>query len=672
MNSSIRYILIFLLITTFSTSLLAQRKRIERADQYYNSGEYFKAKELYIKAYSRAKDKSSRGKIAFKIGQCSRKINDPRGSRKWYQKAVYNKYQNPRTKLYLADALKMLEQYEDAKKYYADYKDLVPDDPDGELGVSSCDLAMEWMEKPSRWQVESIRYFNSRESDFAPRYGSDSSEIYFTSSRESSTGDEMNDNSGMYFTDIFYTKRDKKGKWSEPIPVEGAVNTAFDEGAAYITPNGRTMYYTSCKSIKNQSLGCKIFMSNKNGTKWSAPEQIEIFKDSSISVGHPYLSHDQLILYFVTENQDGIGGKDIWFMKRNSKSAAWGKPQNMGEPINTKKDEMYPFIRKDGTFYFASNGHIGMGGLDIFTSKKDENGKWIVENMKYPINSNADDFGIVMHDEDNVGYFCSSRVLPKSDDIYYFWQPPLKISVKGIVKNADNNVVIPNAKIKMTGTDGTQIETTADDNGLFFFDLREKTDYLFVSSKPPRYLKGVARETTKGIKEDKVLEIELFMTKTNVVVEIENIEYDFGKATLREESKVALDKLVELLEINNNITIELRANTDFRGNETDNMDLSERRAQSVINYLISKGIKSDRLVAKGLGESNPIKVSKKQANKYPFLTEGDILSEEFIKNLETDQEREIAHQLNRRTEFKVLRTDYKEGGIPFGTHEDNK
>jgi len=660
------FLFLFILIVN---PVFSQRSKVEKADLYYNSGEYFKAQELYTKAYAKAKDKSSRGEISFKIGMCSRKTSNARNAEMWFRRAVTNRYQNPLMHLYLADALRMGEKYEDALVSYANYKDLVPNDPSGEMGILSCNNALEWIAKPTRWQIMNARFFNDKESDFGIAYGTDSSDIFMTSAREGTTGKSFNDNSGMSFTDIFYVQRDKKGKWSTPVPIKGSINTAFDEGTPYVMPNGRKMYYTSCKSIKNQNLGCQIYYSEISSEDWGKPEQVILFKDSSISVGHPFVTDDDLTMYFVAEHPNGLGGKDIWVTTRKSATEQWSTPQNMGNNINTPANDMYPFLRSNGMFYFSSDGYPGMGGLDILEAKQDKDKKWTVENLKVPVNSAGDDFGIRFFRDEKVGYLCSNRQGSRKDDIYYFWQPPINLSVKGVVKNEKNGVVIEKANVKMTGSDGTQVETIADANGRFAFELREKTDYLFVSSKPPRFLKGVARETTKGIEEDKILQIELFMTQTDIIIEIENIEYDFGKADLREESKVALNSLVELLEINNNITIELRANTDFRGSDVDNLSLSERRATSVVNYLISKGVKSDRLVAKGLGETTPTVVTKKQSETYPFLRENDVLSEAFILKLATEQEREIAHQLNRRTEFKVLSTDYKDGGIPFGSED---
>lgn len=641
----------------------AQNKKVDKALTYYNSGEYTKCREMLIKYFPKIKDRPTKGQVSFYIGECSRNLSDARNAEKWYRKAVQAKYSNPLATLYLADAMKMKGNYEDASSLYSSFQDLMPEDPRGEQGVKDCETSLNWIKTPTRYEVWNARWLNDKEADFSPSFGSDSTEIYYTSAREAATGNEKNANSGFYYTDIFYSSKDKKGKWSLPVPVEGAVNTPFDEGAPFVTEDGNTMYFTSCKNYKGQSLGCKIYVSQFEENRWGNPEEVVLFADSSVSVGHPCLSPDGKTLYFSSDAKGGLGGRDIWKATRTGKNS-WSSPQNLGSLVNTKGDEVFPFAAYDGSLYFSSNGKGGMGGLDIFRSYN-KDGKDLCENMKYPINSSADDYGIRFFKTFKRGYLSSNRDGSRSDDIWGFYLPPIQVSIEGIVKNEETTVVVTDAKVKMTSTDGTQLEGKTDNAGKFRFQLTENNDYMFITEKPG-YLKGVGKETTRGLTENTVLHLEILMTPLANVIEIENIEYDFNQATLREESKVSLDLLVDILNVNNTITIELRANTDFRGSDDANMELSQARAQSVVNYLISRGISEDRLTTRGMGETNPLKVSKKIAGKYPFLKEGDVLDENFINRLENNQDKEICHQLNRRTEFKVVRTDYKETGIPFG------
>lgn len=649
--------------TLAALPLSAQNKKVDKALTYYNSGEYTKCQELLVKYFPKIKDKPTKGQAAFYLGECARNMSDARNAEKWYRKAVQAKYSNPLATLYLADALKMKGNYEDASVQYSNYQDLVPDDPRGAQGVKDCETSLKWIASPTRYVVWNARWLNDKESDYAPCFGVDSTDIYFTSAREASAGSTQNANSGTNYTDIFFSSKDKKGKWSVPVPVEGAVNTLFDEGSPFVTEDGNTMYYTSCKNFKGQSLGCRIFVTNLEDGKWTNPEEVVLFRDSSISVGHPCLSPDGRTLYFASDSPGGQGGKDIWKSTREGKNS-WSTPVNMGSQINSKGNEVFPFAAADGSFYFSSDGRGGMGGLDIFRLYT-KDGKTSLENMKYPINSSADDYGIHVFKTYKRGFFSSNREGSRSDDIWGFYLPPIQVSIEGSIKNEENMIAIEGAKVSLTSTDGTQLDTKSNGAGKFTFQLSENNDYMFITEKAG-YLKGIGKETTRGLTDNTVLHIEILMTPLLNVIELENIEYDFNKATLREESKVSLDLLVDILNVNNTITIELRANTDFRGSDQANLELSQARAQSVVDYLITKGIPADRLQSKGMGEGNPIKVSKKIASKYPFLKEGDVLNEAFINKLDSNQDKEICHQLNRRTEFVVLRTDYKESGIPFG------
>lgn len=659
-------VLIFLLISFVSISALAQNKKTKKADASFDAGEYYKASEMYKKIYSKAGTKIFKAELGFKLGECYRHMNIPRKAEKWYKKAVRYKYQNPMAILYLAEAMKMNEKYAEAKTEYERYRDLVPDDIRGKMGTESCDLALEWLEKPERFVVTNERSMNSKQSDYRPEYFKGNSTIYFTSTREGSSGNKFNNNSGQNFSDIFMTLKDRKGEWNHPVPIKGPVNSEFDDGACSITEEGTEMYHTTCKVVKNETVGCQVYHSKLLGNLWTSPELVPLVPDSSISVGHPAISNDGLTLYFVAEMEGGHGGKDIWKVERNSKSETWGKSTNLGKKVNTANDEMFPYVRENGEFYFASGGHIGIGGLDIYKLTVEEDGKINVENMKSPINSPADDFAIVFDGEKDKGYFSSTRPGGRgNDDIYSFYLPPLIFTLQGTVKNENTENPIREAKVKLVGSDGTSLETNSGVDGQFKFKLKPETDYI-VTTQKVNYLKGKAKESTKGLIKSQDIVTDIFMSPIDIVIEVENIFYDLNMHDLRPESTVALDDLVEILNDNNTITIELSAHTDFRGTKPDNIDLSQRRAQSVVDYLINKGIKPERLTAKGYGEDQPKVVTRKLAAKYAFLKERDILDESFINQLLSEEEKEIAHQINRRTEFKVMRTDYSESGIQFG------
>lgn len=648
-------------------------RRLEKARALSEAGETFKAQEIYQKAYGKAKNKAEKAKIAYELGECNRQLNNSKKAEKWYKRAVRSKYPNPLSVLRYAEAMKMNDKYEDAVEVFNQYAELVPDDPRGELGAKSCSTALEWVENPTRYIVEVAEGFNSKQSDYAPAYtNSDYNTVLFTSTREGVGGGNFSDASGQNFADIFIIKRDRKGKWSEPVPVKGEINSEFDDGIPVFSSDFKTLMFTRARMSKNESLGAKVYTAKSGNDTWTGVEPLVIVPDSSVTVAHASLSPDGLSLFFVSDMDGGLGGKDIWKVSRTSTTEAWGSPENLGASINTVGDELFPYIRTDSVFYFSSNGHLGMGGQDIFKASKDENNKWQVENMKSPVNSEGDDFGICFQGEKEKGLFTSSRYVKGKklgkDDIYTFYLPVIKFDMTGLVRDADSYKPIQGAKVTLEGSDGTTLEATTGKDGKFKFKLGIDVDYVLVSTKE-KYLNGKSKESTKGFTESKTLQVKMSMRSIadkEKTFEVADILYDVAKWDLRPESMVSLDALVELLNDNKNITIELGSHTDFRGSDDKNQELSQKRAQSVVDYLIQKGINNKRLTAKGYGESVPMRISKKQAAKHDFLKEGDVLSEEFINNLASKKQKEIAHQINRRTEFKVLSTKFEIDAIDFG------
>jgi peptidoglycan-associated lipoprotein len=482
--------------------------------------------------------------------------------------------------------------------------------------------------------------------------------IYFTSSREEATGNDLHGATGENFSDIFLSRMDRKGKWSVPVALEENVNTEFEEGTPVLTDDYSTMYFTRCKVNKNANYGCQIYTTTRNGDEWSEAEALTL-ADDSVVVAHPALSPDELTLYFISDMPGGVGGKDLWFASRDSKGGEWGVPENL-EALNTVDDEMFPFLHQDGSLYFSSNGRIGMGGLDIFRAVEQEDGSWKIENMKYPINSSADDFGIVFETDMERGYFSSTRKGRGNDEIYMFALPPMKFNVIGEVRDDKTDELLVEATVKSIGSDGITVERTTGEDGSFRLMLKPNTDYVFVASRIG-YLNGKERETTKGLNNSTDFRTTIYLSNIRETIELSNsnVFYDFARWDLRPEALVSLDKLIETLTDNPTITIELMSHTDVRGSNEDNIELSQKRAQSVVNYLIERGIDQARLSAKGYGEDMPKVVTKRLDGDYDFLNEGTELTETFINALPSVEEQEIAHQLNRRTEFRVLRTDYR-------------
>jgi len=651
----IKALFVFSIIFLIHSASYAQISVYNKANTYYENGQYYQAIDLLRDAYSKVTDNNIKTEITFQVSECYRKTNQPRKAEMWYKKAIQKKHSNPIIYLYYADALKMNEKFEDAIENYREYKKLVPNDPRGEMGIKSCELAIKWMENPNGYKVANMKFFNSKESEYSPAFAkAEYDEVYFTSSRDGATGDDTHGGTGLNFSDIFTSKKDKKGNWSTPVPLGDEINTEFEEGAISMSKDFNTMFFTRCERHKKNAVGCMVYQSTRRNDVWGKAEPI-LMLDDSIVVAHPSLSDDQLTLYFVSDMKGGQGQKDIWKVTRTSPDGDWGAPESLGPDINTIGNEMFPFIHDDGTLYFSSDYHIGMGGLDLFKATK-ENGSWNVENMRYPINSTKDDFGIIIEKDKERGYFSSSR--DGDDDIYSFVLPPLKFDVEGVVMNDKTDAPLANATVKLVGSDGMTLTNETDDEGAFKFMLRPNTDYVFIASKKG-FLTGKEKETTKGVTESQTFSAEIRLSSIAEPIELPNIFYDFAKWDLRPESMVALDKLVETLNDNPNVVIELRSHTDSRGSALTNVELSQKRAQSVVNYLIEKGIQPARLRAKGYAATMPKVVDRKIAEQNSFLTEGTELTPEFIEGLESEEEQEIAHQINRRTEFQVISTNFQ-------------
>ncbi len=635
--------------------VLGQTTKSRKALEYYATGQYFASIDLLRDAYGDETDANVKLDITFKVAECYRLTSQPEKAEVWYKRVVQKKFGNPLIYLYYADALKTNEKFDLAIENYKEYKKLVPDDPRGENGVKSCELASKWKENPSGYKVANMKFFNTKESEYYPAYANaEYTEMFFTSSREESTGKEKHGSTGQNFSDIYKSVQDKQGKWSTPVPLGENINTEYEEGGASLSKDFNTLFFSRCEKVKKEAMGCKIFQSVRKGEEWSKAEPWKL-NDDSITVSHPTLSENELELYFVSDMPGGLGGKDIWKVIRDNPSAEWGTPENMGPVINTPGNEMFPFIHNDGTLYFSSDYHLGMGGLDIFRAIYINN-RLEIENMRYPVNSTYDDFAIVIEKENERGYFSTSR--DGNDEIYSFVLPPLKFNIEGEVRNEKTDQPLANATVKLVGSDGMTLASETSADGKFKFMLRPNTDYVFVASKKG-FLTGKAKETTRGLVESKEFKSEIKLSSIAEPIELPNIFYDFAKWDLRPESMVALDKLVETLNDNPTVTIELRSHTDARGSIEVNIDLSQKRAQSVVDFLIEKGIEPARLRAKGYAATMPKIVDSKLAAQYPFLKEGTEITQSYIDSLPTEEQKEVAYQINRRTEFQVLSTDYK-------------
>ncbi|HLN21628.1 MAG TPA: OmpA family protein [Bacteroidales bacterium] len=653
-----RHLILFIIIfIVFICDVSAQKRKTQRAYEAFEAGEYYEAIDLFKDAYSKTSksDKAARAELIYMVAEAYRSVNDPRNSETWYKLAVKSSYSKPDAEFWLAESLKKNGKYSQAIDELRKYKQIAPGDARADQEIRACELAEEWLRNPEAYRVEELKELNSKETDFGPAFGNDDfGMIYFTSSRDDAAGNKTHGATGQGFTDIFETRLDKKSKWSTPVPVEG-LNSESEEGTPSFTSDYKEIYFTRCEAGKREKKGCVIMHSTRNGSNWSEPKNINLLPDSLVAA-HPAINPDGSILYFVSDMPGGYGGKDIWMVRKSGEG--WSAPLNLGPDINTPGDELFPYMRSNGTLYFSSDGLIGMGGLDIFEAVSQPDGSWQVQNMKAPVNSNADDFSIVFENDAERGIFSSTRKGRGNDELYAFEMPPLKFSVTGLVKDERTGQAIPASTVQLIASDGSNLQAETGNGGDFKFNLKPDVDYIFLASKPG-YLNGKEKETTKGQEKSREFMVTILLTAFDKPIELPNILYDFGKYDLRPESMVSLDKLVETLNDNPNVTIELMSHTDSRDTEEYNQNLSQQRAQVVVDYLIQKGIAADRLTAVGYGESTPKVVDKVVADETPFLKQGTVLTEQFINSLPNDEQKEIAHQINRRTEFKVLRTDYQ-------------
>ncbi len=656
---------------------------MKKGDKFFALGEYYDAATQYKKAYSQtsAKDRPLRGQRSLKMADCYRRINQTQRAIAAYNNAVRYKQADTTALLYLGQLQLKSGAYKEAEKTFLTLLDSLGMDEKRlkrqgtsqaaliATGLESARMAPKWKAEAdySGYTVKKQEVFNSRRAEYSPMLcGDDSDQLYFSSTRNQAKGDELSGITGTKNADIFFSQKDDKGKWSKPEPIESDLNTEEDEGACAFTPDFKTMYLTVCKVDPDYPRYAKIATAQRSDASWGAAKELEISRDTLSTFAHPTVSPDGLWLYFVSDMPGGLGGYDIWRMDLSARGG--GAIENVGEPINTPGNELFPTFRPNGDLYFSSDGHPGMGGLDIFIAKPVQSEKGEVDSLLtshlyelehpgVPLNSAGDDFGMTFEGLHNRGFFSSNRGDARGwDHIYSFEKHEIIQTVKGWVYEQDG-YELPAGQVYMVGNDGTNLKLSVKGDGSFTQEIRPGVDYVFLGT-----CKGFLNHKEE-LRVEPVLESEEYvlqfpLASITAPVLIDNIFYDFDKATLRPESTEALDKLVALLNENPNVTIELSSHTDNRGSDAYNERLSQRRAESVVNYLIDHGIAADRLSPKGYGESKPKTIKRKLTEKYDWLKADDVLTEEFINALNDEEKQEICHQLNRRTEFIVLRTTY--------------
>ena len=687
MKLHLTIIAFFILITPlFSFAQVAKE-----ADAAFTQEQFSKALPLYKKANSGTKNKVEKQRINFQIAECYRYMKDNRKAEQQYRRLVRMKYSDPIIYLYYAESLRDQGKYQEAIFQYNEYIKMVPEDPRGSKGIETMKLAIQWIDNPNtNYEVENIRKINSRDDDFSPTFADKKyKSLVFSSSRKDSDNDE-DPNTGLGFTWLYVTTQDAKGNWAKPtnLDEEKMLNTKNENnGSATFNRKFNTIYFTRCHVKKNAMVGCDVYTSSKRGKAWGEPKPLNITADT-IRSGHPAIYNNERTMYFASDLPGGYGGRDIWVVDRKRKSKPFGKPKNVGEKINTSGDERYPVIfqtkdREHTYLYFSSNGRGGMGGWDMFRSELVDGKFSEAENLGYPLNSPSDDFGIIFSKArklkkqlktrqvincEEKGFITSNREGGRGRfDIWEFWLPEIVFTLAGTIRDEQTMQYIPQAKIVLSGSDGTILVTNTDQRGYYFFNqeqISKKTTYTLKVTHGGHF-ENSGTETTVGRKEseDIILDLNLEPIPPEPIP-LPEIRYDLAKWNLKPQYQDSLNGLIKTMQDNPTLVIELGSHTDYQDDAIKNDTLSYKRAKSVVDFLVTKGIDAGRMVPKGYGENVP----RKLPNGYKFVDgkykgvefpEGTVLTEEYIKKtLRSSKQRKAANQLNRRTEFKILRTDY--------------
>jgi peptidoglycan-associated lipoprotein len=661
------------LLTTLSSCSLSAR--IKRADKRYNIGEYYQAAEMYkqLSRNVKGKNKSLRAYIAFQQAECYRILNNKRAAN-LYKNAIRYNYPDSIVYLHYAQVLQYQGKYKEATKQYDIYLEKHPDHYVAMAGKYACNQVDTWRKEPSRYKIAPANEFNTkRSSNFSPAFLNDEGDaLIFTSNRQEQKSNNKKKTrtssvTGAPSFNLYSARKNAAGKWEDIELCEGLYaetespeeeesqkqTTTAELGAASLSADGRTMYFTYSKPVNGQDLGAKIYISQRASGEWGEAQELKLFKDSSITVGHPSINATGDTLYFVSDAPDGYGGKDIYMAISNGNE--WDDIRNLGPTINTSDDELFPHIRRDGRLYFASKGHPGYGGLDLFYAIPQDS-TWQLFNMGAPFNSNGDDFGITFQGETENGFFSTNRAQKKGYDmIYSFTLPQIEFIVEGVVTDNNGNN-LSEATLRLIGNDGTNVKTQIRRDGTYRLKLNKNTKYaMLVNARG--YLNEKQTFSTEGLEDSHTYLHDFVLSPISKPVKMSNILFKFGSWELTPDSEDGIKALVKLLNDNPNITIELAAHTDLVGNNEANQELSLRRAQTITNYLIKSGIEPERLTPIGYGEEKPLVVDEVLHKQYPFLPKEQVLDEAFITSLNAEQQ-EVCNSLNRRTEFRVLKTTY--------------
>lgn len=660
-------------------------KNIRRAEAAWAIGEYEEAASQYKRAYSRipSSEKEKRGQIAFLMGECYRHYGNAARAVGSYRSAERYRYVDTTTLLRKGQMMLLQGEYKQARTAFEDYLALIEardtfTSPDPRLaalryqalrGIESAESAPDRKKRGSAYTVKIASQFNSNRSDYCPALlGSledKDVQLFFTSNRNNATGNQLSGITGLKPSDIYVVRKDEKGKWKQVEQIEGSLNTDYDEGAPSFSPDGKTMYITVCPTNPEYPRMAEIHSVARSDASWGKPSPIKITGDTLSSYAHPAVSPDGQWLYFTSDMPGGYGGTDIW--RAQFSGGKVGFVENLGPEINSDGNECFPAFRPTGELYYSSDGLGGMGGLDLYRATQDSaTHLWTVHALPAPMNSNGDDFGITFDGLHNRGFFSSSRSTGGRgwDKLYEFSHPEVLTTVKGWVYEQDG-YELPESQVYMIGSDGTNQKLVLKADGTFEQPVTPGVDYMFLATCKG-YINVANSLHADSLDYEYTYELDFPLPSLSIPVLVRNVFYAFDSAEITDDSSVALDRLASLLIDNPNITIELASHCDYRGNDAYNLKLSQRRAESVTAYLSEHGVEAERLVAKGYGASQPKVITGKHHEAYPFLTPGDTLTRQYITQLDSTgkaprfstAEQEVMNALNRRTEFRVMRTTY--------------
>lgn len=684
---------VLLMIASLS---IAQPKYILDAEETYQSQNYSDATKVCSDAYKKVnrKNKRRKGDMAYMTAQSYRFTERYREANEWYDRTILLDYAEivPEVYLYNAEMLSMMGDFDKAADNYKEYLKLVPNSRQAKVGLESCERHKEYVADKTKHIIENESAINVKEFDMAPMIGDRKGmKVYFSSSREGSTGKADDPRTGEGYMDLWVTELDKKGNWTAPYLVNGTgINTEHNEGTVCFDSRYKTMFFTRCPSEKKQNLGCDIYMSEAKGKdEWNEPTLIKGLKNhDSISVGHPCTA-DGKFLIFASDLPGGQGGRDLWSTTYDKKSDSWSTPVNLGPEINTAGDELFPTFGLNGDLFYASNGMAGMGGLDIFRAAKvGEENKWEnPKNLGAPINSVNNDYALIEVEEKygkmQKGYFTSERKtstgIEYNPDIYSYELPPNLFDLKVVVSEVeDKNVKIEDVKVVVTASTGDKWEGYTDENGAVFWDkkpsgdryIQEEVSYKINISKEGYHedTKGSSISTEGlGYSQNFVVDMSLLPKKP---IRLPEVRYPLNKWDLLVDSTInSQDSLLfvyTMLDEHPGLVLELSSHTDSRGSNSANQKLSENRAKACYKYLVEqKGVDPRRIVPVGKGENAPRTVWKK-GDVYMAAQPKDmngveevVLTEAYINKFKKDKKTfEMLHQLNRRTEGAVITLDF--------------